>query len=208
MAQRLEPEDFKSLKTGDILLFVEHPKNPFMKLFSWLITSATHSEYSHTAVVLRDPTFINPSLKGLYIWESSWEGTPDPQDGKVKLGVQITPFYQFLETYHGNIYVRRLFKGSDLIIDNRLEKIHGVVYGKPYDINIKDWIEAWKREDSHPQKTDRFWCSALVAYILVGLGFLPDKTDWSLIRPSDLSSKSNYLNFNECCQYGEDTCIY
>ena len=208
MSNLIEPDYFSSLKTGDILLFIEHPKNIFMNFFNWAIRSATHSEYSHTAMVLRDPTFIHPSLKGLYIWESSWEGTTDPQDGKVKLGVQITPFYQFLQTYRGKIYVRKLLRGSDNIDNSRLEKIHDVVYGKPYDIHIKDWIEAWKRDDPDPQKLDSFWCSALVAYILVGIGFLPDKTDWSIIRPSDLSSQSNYLAFTDKCNYGIDTCIY
>ena len=115
-----------NLQTGDILLFVEHPKNPIMKLFTWLITTATHSEYSHAAVVLKDPTFIHPSLKGLFLWESSWEGTPDPQDDKIKLGVQITPIYQFLQNYSGKIYVRRLLKGKDLIKDETLEKIHKI----------------------------------------------------------------------------------
>ena len=201
-------DKFKSLQTGDLLFFVEHPKNPIMNLFNWAIRAATHSQYSHVAMVIRDPTFIHPSLKGLFIWESSWEGTPDPQDGKIKLGVQITSFYQFMDKYRGHIYVRKLKKGSDLIEPERLKKIHEVVYNQPYDLHLKDWLEAWKREDSDPQKTDQFWCSALVAYILVGIGFLPDKTDWSIARPSDLSSETNYLKFCECCEYGDDEWIY
>lgn len=204
----LSNNKINSLKTGDLLLFIEHPKNMFMNLFNWAIRETTHSPYSHVAVVIRDPTFIHPSLKGLFIWESSWEGTEDPQDGKIKLGVQLTPLYQFLEKYQGQIYVRRLIRGENLIETERLEKIHSVVYNQPYDLNLKDWLEAWKREDSDPQKTNRFWCSALVAYILVGLGFLPDKTDWSIIRPSDLSSETNYLKFCDCCEYGKDEWIY
>ena len=39
-------------------------------------------------MVLKDPSFLHPTLKGLYVWESSWEGKADPQDGKIKLGVQ------------------------------------------------------------------------------------------------------------------------
>ena len=39
---------------------------------------------------MKDPTFINPELKGIYVWESGWEGKPDPQDGFTKLGVQLT----------------------------------------------------------------------------------------------------------------------
>ena len=205
---KLKTSQFDSLKTGDILLFIGQPKNVLMRLFDWTIKTATHSQYSHTAVVIRDPSFIHPSLKGLFVWESSWEGTPDPQDGRVKLGVQLTPFYDLLNNFEGQIYVRRLTKGSELINNECLSKIHNVVYDKPYDIHIKDWIEAWKRVDSDPQKKNRFWCSALVAYILVGFSFLPDKTDWSIVRPCDLSSETNYLKFCDCCQYGHDEWIY
>ena len=117
-----ELKEFTSLKTGDILLFDETSKSIFMKGFEWIIKNGTNSVYSHVAVVLRDPTFIHPSLKGLYIWESSWEGKPDPQDGIEKLGVQITPFYEFLKHYMGKIYVRRLLKGEQQITDIRLNK--------------------------------------------------------------------------------------
>mgnify|MGYP003314684960 CR=1 FL=1 len=48
-------------------------------------------------MVLRDPTYIDPKLKGLYIWESSEEKNPDPQDGKKKIGVQITPLKELLD---------------------------------------------------------------------------------------------------------------
>ena len=61
-------------------------------------------------MVLKDPEFIHPTLKGTYIWESSWEGTPDPQDGINKFGVQITPLSELLNAYKGNghIIVRRV----------------------------------------------------------------------------------------------------
>ena len=69
---------------------------------------------------------------------------------------------------------------------------------------IKDWLEAWFRKDSHPQKTDRFWCSALVAYFMVEFKFIDEDIDWSIIRPSDLSSNSDYLKWNSCCLYHTD----
>ena len=60
-----ELKEFTSLKTGDILLFDETSKSIFMKGFEWIIKNGTNSVYSHVAVVLRDQTFIHPSLKGL-----------------------------------------------------------------------------------------------------------------------------------------------
>ena len=73
---------------------------------------------------------------------------------------------------------------------------------------IGDWIGAISRKDKEPQKTDRFWCSAFVAYILVQVGFLSPDTDWSIIRPSDLSSGSEYLTLLDSCQYGKDYQIF
>ena len=155
--------------------------------------------------MLRDPTFISPNLKGLYIWESSWEGSPDPQDGKIKLGVQITPLHEILHSFEGKVYVRHLLEGKENITHNTLAWIHQVVYNKPYDIHVKDWVQAWLRTDTEPQKTDRFWCSALVAYFMVQFRFVEDTVDWSISRPADLSSTSPYLPWKSICTYSDDT---
>ena len=72
-----------NLNTGDLLLFDNEDYSGFGFL-SCLIKKITKSNISHIAMVLKDPDFIHPSLKGYYVWESGWEGTPDPQDGKVK----------------------------------------------------------------------------------------------------------------------------
>ncbi len=76
--------DKLNLRTGDILLFDYEGDNSFFQLFSYIIGKTTHSKYTHVGVILKDPTFIHPSLKGLYVWESGYEGTPDCEDGKVK----------------------------------------------------------------------------------------------------------------------------
>ena len=81
---------------------------------------------------------------------------------------------------------------NSFLIKN-LKKIHDVVYNKPYDIVPTDWVEAWIREDPNPQKTNRFWCSALVGYIYTQCGLLDPKTDWSIMRPSDFSIMSQNL---------------
>ena len=65
---------------------------PLIGLIKW----GTHSDFTHVAMVLKDPTFIDPELKGYYVWESNWEGTRDPQDGDVKLGVQLISFDDIL----------------------------------------------------------------------------------------------------------------
>ena len=194
-----------NLNTGDILLF-DYEGGGSMGIFSWLIKKATKSNITHVGMVLKDPVFINPSLKGYYVWESGWEGTPDPQDGKVKFGVQITPFEEIFQNYkkkNGKIYVRRVTCPINLFTTEKLLQIHEIVYDKIYDIIPTDWIEAAFRRDDNPQKTSRFWCSALVGYIYTQCGCLHPGTDWSMIRPSDFVE--NYLQYINEISLGELT---
>tara|TARA_B100000427_G_scaffold284116_1_gene256803 strand:- start:145 stop:684 length:540 start_codon:yes stop_codon:yes gene_type:complete len=165
-----------------------------------MIQWGTHSNYTHIAMILKDPTFIHPSLKGTFVWESSWEGKPDPQDGKIKLGVQITPLNEILKLYSntGNVFLRKLVPSktrNEIFNDATLSEIHKVVYDKPYDLFPSDWIEAFLQKDSEPQKTSRFWCSALVGYIYTKCNILDNNTDWTILRPSDFALSSEHLNF-------------
>ena len=195
-----------NLNTGDILLF-DYEGGGSMGIFSWLIKKATKSNITHVGMVLKDPVFINPSLKGYYVWESGWEGTPDPQDGKVKFGVQITPFEEIFQNYkkkNGKIYVRRVRCPINLFTTEKLLQIHEIVYDKIYDIIPTDWIEAVFRRDDNPQKTSRFWCSALVGYIYTQCGCLHPGTDWSMIRPSDfVEDYLQYINDIELSELTE-----
>ena len=90
----------KDLKTGDLLLCNYMKKGGCISFFTGLIKMFTKSSYSHVGMILKDPSFIHPTLKGLYVWESGWEGTPDPQDDKIKFGVQITPLYEIINKYY------------------------------------------------------------------------------------------------------------
>jgi len=189
-----------NLKTGDILL-CDYKGSGCMGLFTKIIKCVTKSKYSHVAMILKDPSFINPSLEGLYIWESSWEGKADPQDKKVKLGVQITPLKEIYNHYkkeNSHMFIKRLFS-NDQITNEKLTDIHKVVYDKPYDLVLKDWIEELREKDSKPQKTNRFWCSALIGYIYTKLDILDPKTDWSVLRASDFSNSCPKLKFINGC---------
>ena len=188
-----------NLKTGDLLLFTGHTTGP-IKYLSWLIKWGTHSNYTHVAMILKDPTYFGENLKGLYVWESSWEGTPDPQDGKIKLGVQITPLDDILKSFKGAKIIFRSVKcDSTHFTEDKLKAIHKVVYDKPYDIVPKDWIEAFIQKDPNPQKTSRFWCSALIGYIYAKCGIITEMTDWSILKPSDFSLDGENLSFvNDC----------
>ena len=192
------------LKTGDLILFNSHPKG-LLNILSNMIRFSTHSNYTHIGLILKDPIFIDPNLKGLYVWESGWEGMPDPQDNEIKLGVQITPFEEIINNSKGaEISIRQVNCPLNIFTKDKLKEIHSVVYKKPYDILPQDWLPALFRKDLHPQKTDRFWCSALVGYIYTKLGLLVKETDWSILRPCDFSIMGEYVKFNEGCSLSKE----
>ena len=198
----------EKLQTGDLVLVNGHSTNFFYKLFDNLIKYGTHSNYTHVGFIVRDPNFIDNPLKGIYIWESSWEGTPDPQDGKVKLGVQLTLLQDFVKNNKGNkILFRKLECSENTFTTEKLKNIHTVVYNKPYDIVPKDWIEALLRKDDNPQKTNRFWCSALVGYIYTRCGLLKADTDWSILRPCDFSLDGQTVEILNGSLYNEEVLL-
>tara|TARA_Y100000590_G_scaffold179768_1_gene204912 strand:+ start:9842 stop:10471 length:630 start_codon:yes stop_codon:yes gene_type:complete len=192
----------EDLRTGDLILF--HSKESgLLGIFNSLIEYFTGSPYDHIGMILKDPIYINEKLTGLYVWESGLEYNPDIEDNKYKLGVQITPLEEILKSNNGSAFIRELKCTDELynstFTETKLKEIHDVVYNKPYDINPKDWILAIFRRDTEPQKTNRFWCSALVGYIYTKLGILEENTDWSILRPSDFSmeSRDEYIDLKD-----------
>jgi len=195
--------EINNLETGDLLLFTKSSSNGFFfSIMDSLISYFTESEFIHIGMILKDPYFINSELNGLYLWESSWQNEYDPQDQKHKFGVRLTKMETILDVYKdSNIIVRRLSDHEKYFNQNILSEIHQVVYEKPYDIYPIDWIEAIFKKDIEPQKTSRFWCSALVGYIYTKCGILNSNTDWSILRPSDFSLDSENLVLNQECKF-------
>jgi len=186
------------LKTGDILL-CDNLEYKSWGLFSWFIKFMTKSDFSHVGMVVVDPEFTDVPLKGTYVWTSGISDIPDPEDNTKKFGVQFIPYEHFIATYGGKIYVRRIeFKDTEeyekIFNNEKLKEIHKVVYDKPYDIVVTDWIEAYCKKDSHPQKTSRFFCSAFLGYVYTKLSLFDDTLDWSILYPSYFSSENKTLS--------------
>ena len=173
------------LGTGDLLLFTARQGPSIWGPLDWAIARFTRSPYVHVGIVVVDPPFSVP--RGTYLWESGYETCVNPETGKNNLGVRLTPI---ADVVCSGAFVR---KCTLRISDAKLAKIHSDVFLKPYDVCLSDWLLATLRLDAEPQKTGRFWCSAFVAYVLTRLGYLPESTDWSIVRPSDLSSASTFL---------------
>ena len=187
---------YEGLRTGDLLLF-DTRDTGWYGLIESTIKYLSHSSYSHIGMIIKADSLGYKKLdkNKIYVWESGFEGTPDPQDGKIKLGVQITQLDRIMNKYNGNLYIRKLdcdnLESQRIFNPTDLEKIHSQIYGKPYDLNIVDWLCAFCRTDYKPQKIDSFWCSAFVGYVYTKLKILSSDTDWSILRPADFSAEDN-----------------
>ena len=189
----------QNLRTGDILFFNEHPTNKYLKCLTSLIKCCTWSNYSHVGLVIVDPPWT--SLKGIFVWESSYHGTIDPQDNKIKFGVQLTPIDLYTRRYPGNVqmFLRRPYHPDTYEKFSRytLMSVQSKVYDAPYDTSIKDWIGAWLKVTPARRQTKSFFCSAFVAFILTECGILVPTTDWTKTTAADLSkSACDTLNWN------------
>ena len=77
---------------------------------------------------------------------------------------------------------------------HKIKEIHDNVHNKPYDLDPFDWIIGKLELDTNdkiPIKghiKDKFWCSALVAFSYVKLGYLDKNLPWSFIAPNQFSS--------------------
>ena len=176
-----------TLATGDLVLFTQRRRSAW-----WLLDKAielfTRSPYVHVGMIVVDPPFGVP--RGTYLWECGYERSVNPETGTRNLGVRLTTIDDAIGASGSDVFVR---KCTLRIADEKLLKVHRDVFLKPYDVCITDWLLAALRVDTEPQKTDRFWCSAFVAYVLTQLGWLAETMDWSVVRPCDLSSSSKFL---------------
>ena len=208
MTEWRELKTKEEFNTGDILLFHHNNnfstvENSLFSIFTDLIMWATGSKYSHTAIIIKDPNFTNPPLKGLYILESSYENFPDVENKEYKLGVELEEFDKVMETYKdGEVYWRKLVCKRDASFYEKLAEAHSVVHNRPYDIIPTDWLKAALHiNKGNIQKKKTFWCSALVAYMYVSWGFLDKETPWTLVSPKMLGTElpNKYeLEFNNC----------
>lgn len=197
--QSIELKNFlETCDTGDILLYNS------CYWYSRFIEVASGSKFSHIAIILRDPVYINPKLKGLYILESSYEDIPDSNTGKKVWGVQIIPLEyvinQYQSSYIGNLYYRKLEVEKTDDFYSKLTKCVNYVEGDKYDLNIIDWIKAGCNiQTGNEQKDYTFWCSALIAYVYINLGLINEDIPWTITPPKQFSHyESDSLTFTNC----------
>ena len=191
-------------QTGDLILYSSN------NWISNIIEYFTGSKFSHVAMIIKDPTYINPDLAGIFLLESGSESIPDPENHKFKYGVQLTPIGEVIDQYKdgamGKLYYRQLdcLRSNNFI--NKIKDIHHQVHNKPYDLNIIDWLKAAlkiKIGDEH--KTNESWCSALITYVYSQLGFLNPDIKWTVVSPNEFSQVEDPsdLKFSNCILHRE-----
>jgi hypothetical protein len=182
-----------NLQTGDLLLFSSN-----LSLIDRMLKYCTKSKFTHVGMILKDPIYINIKLKGYYLLQSGLEPFEDAEDGKIKYGVQVSDLNKVFEEYkngtNGQLFLRRLKAERNNDFYHKIREIHDIVHNKPYDLDPFDWIIGkleLETNDKIPIKghiKDKFWCSALIAFSYVKLGYLDKNIPWSFIAPNQFSS--------------------
>ena len=185
----------QDLQTGDILLFDSSDH-----WYDWLVKKWTTSYYSHSAMVLRNPSFLpEDKREGLYIIQSDKPDKIDIEDNKHKFGVQIVPIDDIFDSGYDKVFVRRLTTTRDENFDNLLSEVHKKVHDIPYDLNFKNWWIAGMyhiglSKNMVKRHVNSFWCSALVCYLYRELQLIDQTIDWSNMAPSDLADDKFVTN--------------
>jgi len=196
-------------RTGDIVLFSRR-RAPWFHPLSVAIDFFTESQFSHVGMVLHNPTWLHPSLRGEFLWQSTSTSVANAEDpAQHVFGVQITPL---MGAVHGNrdyTLLRRAVHcgGADVFTHERLRDIHAAVHARPYDVIPSHWIDAALHRGTDPGPPSTFFCSALLGYILMQLGCIPPSTNWRLLRPCDFSSRAPVLLPFQRITYGQEKAL-
>ncbi len=195
--QDIELKSIDDLNTGDIILcHSSGPGGGDDNGLDGVIEFFTRSPWEHTAIVIKDPWWLNE--KGLYVLQSGSgpNSYTDVMNGN-RSGVTLNHLGDFMANREF-IFTRRLENFTFCeTTKTRFKKAFDTAHGKPYDKNWCSWIGTgigsffgckWCSRKTTPRTIKTFWCSALVAYIYVEMGWLPDTIDWSCQTPEDIAA--------------------
>jgi hypothetical protein len=104
----------------------------------------------------------------------------------------VVNLHKVIETYVGRVWARKLKINSTQRkkIEDDLPTIWGKIKDLPYDATIWDLMRTEFRLDwGNMNRMDKFFCSALVTFLLEKFGYVKVPVDWDLILPKDYDSK-------------------
>lgn len=174
------------LQTGDIVLF--SGKGGVSDWIKWF----TRGTWSHVGMVVRVPDWDMVML-----WESTTlSNLPDIESGKETKGVQLVSLSKRIQTYKGEVAVRRLNADRTPAMLRALQTLRREVAGRQYEADKIELIRAALDGPFGANREDlsSLFCSELVAEAYQRMGLLPDGTGAkpsNEYTPKDFSNQAN-----------------
>lgn len=161
----------------------------------------TDDMFSHAGMIVTSDILDDPRVKPgkIYIWESTLSGRLTDGvknvDGKVKFGVQLRDFDKVMKGYDNNKHTRIAVCSHKSIpnltpMRKRLfTEFFKRVNGTGYDFNPRSLLSAavpcFRQETTRKEDNSRLFCSELVAYTWINMGFLPYEVEAKHVLPQD-----------------------
>lgn len=102
------------------------------------------------------------------------------------MGVHVVPLRVLIDTYEGNIFVRRLFEPIHL---HDFLSLLAREIGKRYDFN-PNRLARCARDGNKTEQNDKTFCSQLVAILYRDMGILPPDIQANNVSPAEFDSRS------------------
>ena len=188
-----------TLKTGDLLLFTPKKYNTWFEYLSSFIKYPKETTYTDIGMIIKDPIFIDSTLKGLYLWTIEYEtikGIQNIHINKIKPELQIVPLHEIINKNIDYRLIIRKVKCNYMLFNNfKLNEINTIVNEDIYDcLNMVDCLD-----DTNNKPIYKCLSSSLIGYIYTKCGLLKQNTDWSELTPNDFSLRDTNLFFEENC---------
>lgn len=186
-------------RTGDLILFSGS------SWFSKFIEYFTNSNVSHVGIIVENPPMDIIQLYNLDKKETTFLFESVINLETNEYGVNLIPLRQRIKKYDGEVYIRFI---ENLHASN--EELMRIIrpeleteYKHGYDYNPLHFLECYAFNEltglskyladimSDPRRTDRVFCSALVAYCYSIMGLIKDDIKWSYIEPEYFESLNN-----------------
>ena len=171
------------LQTGDLVLF--SGKGGLSTGIKWF----TESQWSHLGMVVRPPDFDVVLM---------WEASPitdirDIETGKVHKGVRLVALSERLQSYEGEISIRRLIVKRAPAMLKELSRLRWELKGRPFETDLIELLKSAWEGPFGQNETDlsSLFCSELVAEAYQHMGLLSRRKPSNEYTPRDFSEEGN-----------------
>jgi hypothetical protein len=177
-----------TLDTGDIVLFSgKGGISDCIKLFSG-------SKWSHIGIVVK-----HVELDFIMLWESTTLcNVADAEDGTQKQGVQIVALSDRLNSYDGDVSVRKFLGQRTPAMLAALKQFRDESKNKAYEQSKLELIHSlldWAICEENNEDFSSFFCSELVAEALERMGIMNGKLPANEFIPRDFKNGNRFEHY-------------